>query len=1020
MDDKQKNAQNRSGNCTNCGRYLAFFLLVSVAFSVVVPGISLGTSLLVFTDPADPQNHDDVNVTVVLVDDGDNHLAGANITWSSSVDNRTYASPINETINKTAWVYTIPGGFNRGGAVVNYNIEAWDKDRVRYTAEDRSYTVEMNGSWVYNDFSKNMDMVQNPKSPTSNDQVNIIIVSRNNVTISQAHLEYQVSADGEFFSEYYLPFTPLDKTSMEVSLPTIAPGLSIRYRVKAFDPYFQESVSVWNTIEIPSLDAPSQFITLTAVDDRTGEPVHGAEVVVTNASGFAWNGTTNSQGWVFVDMLVYPGSYNIRISHDGEVIERAVVVEEGEDNSVFNVVFNENIFGDFDTRDYPQWYVLVFTALALAGSIPLFLTMIRGQRRSGSATQKMFQDRIKETGSPLRSIISPKTRMPLAQFAAFFALGLFGAVWVPFYPWWMVALLGFMTAVISIRYPYLSVVILTIFIIASAAYQLPEFGWFFMLFSLLILVLGVFDWKFAYLTLMSIFLAKVGLFFAVPLVTALLYSLTLGLAVGVFGGMFITFFVSFGNAGMSGLIVAPSHQEVFMPVSKPVVSGFRPSDFTNALSTLQETDTASIGRIFGENLSSMVPFLELLAFLAAVSLAVLIAQRFMATRPKRALAFSIMPAAFLPAGALAGMHYLELDITKDMVLVSAFTVGGFLSCMMFAHLVKRSFPEYFQIEIVADSVGTRLKDRLSLRRTTFDSIGGLDDIKEDIKISVISPIIHPELTQKFGLAPPKGVLLFGPPGCGKTLLMRAVSTELNVEMISIKCSDVMSKWYGESEALAENMFRIAKERRPCILFLDEIDAIAKRRDFYSTDDVTPRILSIMLSELDGMDESMGIVVVGATNMPDLVDPALLRPGRFDKVIFIPPPDYRARVQVLRIHMANKPMASSIDLEMIARRTDGFSGADLENLINESAAVAMRRSMRGSKATEITMRDIEEVLSVIRPSITEKAKKEYDKMGRMYARKMPSAAARSHREEDSRLRGVKSHVDYYDSEVLEWE
>jgi SpoVK/Ycf46/Vps4 family AAA+-type ATPase len=250
--------------------------------------------------------------------------------------------------------------------------------------------------------------------------------------------------------------------------------------------------------------------------------------------------------------------------------------------------------------------------------------------------------------------------------------------------------------------------------------------------------------------------------------------------------------------------------------------------------------------------------------------------------------------------------------------------------------------------------------------------------------------------------------------------MRAVSTELNVEMISVKCSDVMSKWYGESEALAENMFKIAKERSPCILFLDEIDAIAKRRDFYATDDVTPRILSIMLSELDGMDEATGIVVVGATNMPDLVDPALLRPGRFDKVIYVPSPDVRSREEILRIHMRSKPMASDINIERIARRTEGFSGADLENLINESAATAMQRSMASIGHSQITQSDIDEVLDTLKPSISEKAKREYEKMGQQYSRRVPSMAARMQRKEEMKQHEKSAEVDYYESEVMEWE
>jgi SpoVK/Ycf46/Vps4 family AAA+-type ATPase len=222
-------------------------------------------------------------------------------------------------------------------------------------------------------------------------------------------------------------------------------------------------------------------------------------------------------------------------------------------------------------------------------------------------------------------------------------------------------------------------------------------------------------------------------------------------------------------------------------------------------------------------------------------------------------------------------------------------------CAYISSLLKEIYSEYFGIEKKV-IVGRRVAEMAELQKTTFDVVGGLDDVKAEIREALVLPLLHPDLAKGYGVSLPKGVLLFGPPGCGKTLLMKALATELGIEMISINCSDIMSKWYGESESRVAELFRTARMRKPCILFLDEIDAIGKRRDMYAVDEVTPRVLSMILSELDGLESASGIVVVGSTNKPELVDPALLRPGRIDKVIYVPPPDKRERAEIFQVHL----------------------------------------------------------------------------------------------------------------------
>ncbi|RLG46162.1 MAG: AAA family ATPase, partial [Thermoproteota archaeon] len=210
----------------------------------------------------------------------------------------------------------------------------------------------------------------------------------------------------------------------------------------------------------------------------------------------------------------------------------------------------------------------------------------------------------------------------------------------------------------------------------------------------------------------------------------------------------------------------------------------------------------------------------------------------------------------------------------------------------------------------------------------FKGLADYGEVKQELTEAIIWPLIRSDLAREYGVEMAKGILLFGPPGCGKTLLMKTLAENTGLSFIHVKLGEILSKWYGESERNLLAIFERARAMKPCIIFLDELDSIGKRRDLYSSDDVTPRLLSLMLSEMDGMRSEGGIVVVGATNMPDLLDPALLRPGRFDKLIYVPPPDFRARVEILKAKCTNLPLAEDVNFESLAKATERFSGADL--------------------------------------------------------------------------------------------
>ncbi len=262
----------------------------------------------------------------------------------------------------------------------------------------------------------------------------------------------------------------------------------------------------------------------------------------------------------------------------------------------------------------------------------------------------------------------------------------------------------------------------------------------------------------------------------------------------------------------------------------------------------------------------------------------------------------------------------------------------------------------------------------------WDDIGGLENIKQELKEAVELPVKDPDKFKKFGIRPPKGILLYGPPGTGKTLLAKAVATESEMNFISIKGPEVLSKWVGESEKAIREVFKKAKQSAPAVVFLDEIDAIAPRRGYYSDSGVTERIVNQILTSMDGIENLEGVVVIGATNRPDILDPALLRPGRFDRLIYIPPPDRETRFKILQIHTRNMPLDSDVDLKKIAERMENYVGADIENVCREAGMFAIRENRE-----KVTMRDFERALEKVPPSLNEESIKYYNAIGSMISK-----------------------------------
>ena len=252
--------------------------------------------------------------------------------------------------------------------------------------------------------------------------------------------------------------------------------------------------------------------------------------------------------------------------------------------------------------------------------------------------------------------------------------------------------------------------------------------------------------------------------------------------------------------------------------------------------------------------------------------------------------------------------------------------------------------------------------------------GGLDDVKQRLIEAVEWPIKNPEMFSRLGIKPPKGILLYGPPGCGKTLLARAVATESEANFISIKGPEVFSKWVGESEKAIREVFRKARMAAPAVIFLDEMDSLTPRRGMGMSDSgVSERVISQLLTEMDGIVTLQDIVVIAATNRPDMVDPAVLRPGRFDRLIYVPEPDEKSRLQIFKIYTKNMPIVADVDLNQLTIMTKYYSGADIESLCREAAMHALRKDLN---AKEVTMKDFQDAMKEMGPSISPDMEKWY--------------------------------------------
>jgi transitional endoplasmic reticulum ATPase len=275
----------------------------------------------------------------------------------------------------------------------------------------------------------------------------------------------------------------------------------------------------------------------------------------------------------------------------------------------------------------------------------------------------------------------------------------------------------------------------------------------------------------------------------------------------------------------------------------------------------------------------------------------------------------------------------------------------------------------------------------------WEDVGGLEQVKQELREAIEWPLKHQEAFKRLGIEPPHGVLLYGPPGTGKTLLARAVATESESNFISIKGPELLSKWVGESERGVREVFRKAKMAAPAVIFFDEIDSLVPRRGSgFGDSNVTERVISQLLTEMDGLEKLENIVVVGATNRPDLVDPALLRPGRFDRLILVPAPDENARLEILKIHTKGMPLAKDVNLKQLSKELEGYSGADIGALCREAAMLVLRKDIKGK---DVRLSHFREAMESVKPSINAELARAYESFSERQVKRTTEETIRMH-------------------------
>ncbi|MGC8568312.1 MAG: AAA family ATPase [Candidatus Micrarchaeia archaeon] len=557
----------------------------------------------------------------------------------------------------------------------------------------------------------------------------------------------------------------------------------------------------------------------------------------------------------------------------------------------------------------------------------------------------------------------------------------------PFFPF-IVTLLALVGLFIATRYnSFLGLILLVVLSIFPLLYQSPPLAWIYAILLSAILIAGYMHYRtiiFLYSMIAAAF-SPFGYFLIIPIFALAVLTISYKRAM-IITAIFV--FTVISISGISGLNnnvyiyynttaaytnVKEYFPGVAYPLNKPMVNiqnfSSAISNSTNTAISLKTVGTTQ-NMIYALVYSMGNGIVYTLVDLSILFVSIFLMDNFVTYRRSRykgteTALFSILYPVSFVISSLAATGTIKYSYS--MFVSFGLTICGFYILELYniklvrvldvkKQDIRMKFGEAFE-ELEANSTAE-----------TFESIGDYEEVKEELKEAVISPIEKKDISRAYNIAPSKGVLLFGPPGTGKTMLMRALANEVRGGFFYVKSGSLISSMAGDTERKIEDIFTIAKKNAPCVLFFDEIDSIASSREG-AVDPVRRAALSELLVEIDGFQSTTGVVVVGATNMPEVIDKALIRPGRLNKILYIPPPDYKGRCEIFRLYLSKLPLSKDVNIEELAAKTERYTGADIKEICDSAAQYVAEEAIKNHKLLEITQEVLLDEIKLIKPSTT---------------------------------------------------